>query len=133
MIERTTLSRKAGPVCMTRAAMRPAKSFWKNVHPWRTTCQWLCQRTRLVRPGTSIWLTTMNCAKCEAGRRIISSAAISRSCPPASTQIVSGRCEETKATTRPMNTGIAASVIATKKPVVNRASTGPGIWRTKCQ
>ena len=26
----TRLSRSAGPVCMTRVAMRPAKSFWKN-------------------------------------------------------------------------------------------------------
>ena len=26
----TRLSRIAGPVCMTRVAMRPAKSFWKN-------------------------------------------------------------------------------------------------------
>ena len=41
----------AGPVCMTRLAMRPAKSFWKKVQLWRTTCQWLCQRIRLVRPG----------------------------------------------------------------------------------
>ena len=36
---------------MTRFAMRPAKSFWKNGQLWRTTCQWLCQRMRLVAPG----------------------------------------------------------------------------------
>ncbi len=118
---------------MTRAAIRPAKSFWKNVQPCRTTCQWLCQRTMLVRPGTSIWLATMACAKCAAGRARRNSAAISSSCVPASCQIVSGACDDTSDTMRPMQTGIAASVIATKKPVVNRASTGPGIWRTKCQ
>ncbi len=35
----TRLSRIAGPVCITRLAMRPAKSFWKKVQLWRTTCQ----------------------------------------------------------------------------------------------
>ena len=49
----TTLSRTALPVCITRLAMRPAKSFWKNGQLWRTTCQWLCQRIRLVTPGTT--------------------------------------------------------------------------------
>jgi hypothetical protein len=49
----TTLSRRAGPACITRLAMRPAKSFWKNGQLWRTTCQWLCQRMRLVAPGMS--------------------------------------------------------------------------------
>ena len=43
-------------VCITRLAMRPAKSFWKNGQLWRTTCQWLCQRIRLVAPGMSaLW------------------------------------------------------------------------------
>ena len=32
VISATTLSRIAGPVCITRVAMRPAKSFWKNDH-----------------------------------------------------------------------------------------------------
>ena len=44
----TRLSRTAGPVCITRLEMRPAKSFWKNAQLCRTTCQWLCQRIRLV-------------------------------------------------------------------------------------
>ena len=43
-----TLSRSAFSVCMTRLAMRPAKSFWKKGRFWRITCQWLCQRIRLV-------------------------------------------------------------------------------------
>ena len=90
----TTLSRSAGPVCMTRAAMRPAKSFWKNVQPCRTTCQWFCQRTRLVSPGTRIRLATISCAKCAAGRKIRNSAAISSSCPPASRQIASGSVDD---------------------------------------
>ena len=37
----------------SRLAMRPAKSFWKKGQLWRTTCQWLCQRIRLVTPGTT--------------------------------------------------------------------------------
>ena len=52
----TTLSRIAGPVCITRLAMRPAKSFWKNAHDWRTTCQWLCQRMRFETLAAIAWL-----------------------------------------------------------------------------
>ena len=36
-IELTTVSRTAGPVCITFWAMRPAKSFWKKVRLWRST------------------------------------------------------------------------------------------------
>ena len=133
IIDRTTLSRSAGPVCMTRAAMRPAKSFWKNVQPCRTTCQWFCQRTRLVSPGTSTWLVTSACARCASGRSTISSSAMPASWRPASRQIVSGRCEETSVTIRPMNTGIAASSSATTNPVTKSAASSRGIWRTKCQ
>ena len=46
--EATRLSRTAGPVCITRLEMRPAKSFWKNAQLWRTTWKWLCQRIRLL-------------------------------------------------------------------------------------
>src|SRR5438874_1818769 len=109
-IDRTALSRNAGPVCMTRAAIRPAKSFWKKVHPCRTTCQWLCQRTMLVRPGISIWLTMMACAKCAAGRTTRSSTAIATSWSPARSQIVSGSWAETSETIRPMQTGFAERV-----------------------
>jgi hypothetical protein len=118
---------------MTRAAIRPAKSFWKNVQPWRTTCQWLCQRTRLVMPGISIRFATISCAKCAAGRTIRNSIPIRASCQPASRQIVSGVCDDTSDTMRPMHSGISASVTATKKQVPNSAAIGPGIWRTKCQ
>jgi hypothetical protein len=54
----TTLSRSALLVCITRLAMRPAKSFWKKGQLWRTTCQWLCQRIRLVTPGSTALLRT---------------------------------------------------------------------------
>ena len=37
LIETTMLSRSDGPVCMTRLAIRPAKSSWKNDQFWRTT------------------------------------------------------------------------------------------------
>ena len=49
-----TLSRSAFAVCITRLAMRPAKSFWKNGQLCRTTCQWLCQRIRQVAPGSAL-------------------------------------------------------------------------------
>ena len=49
----TTHSRTALLVCITRLAMRPAKSFWKKGQLCRTTCQWLCHRMRLVAPGTT--------------------------------------------------------------------------------
>src|SRR5213592_911345 len=56
-----TLSRNALAVCMTRLAMRPAKSFWKNGQFCRTTCQWLCQRIMLVTPGISaFWRINMS-------------------------------------------------------------------------
>ncbi len=56
MIVATRLSRKAGPVCITLLAMRPAKSFWKKAQLWRTTCQWLCQRIMLATFTAIAWL-----------------------------------------------------------------------------
>ena len=58
VIVATTLSRIAGPVCITRLEMRPAKSFWKNAQLCRTTCQWLCQRMRLVNGPLIAWLVS---------------------------------------------------------------------------
>ena len=55
------------------------------------------------------------------------------SCQPAVRQIVSGCCEETSVTMRPINTGIAASNSATMNPVTNNSASSPGTWRTKCQ
>ncbi len=57
--DETRLSRTAGPVCITRFEMRPAKSFWKNAQLCRTTCQWLCQRIRLENGPASAWLVTI--------------------------------------------------------------------------
>src|SRR5881392_3562758 len=73
------LSRKEPPVCITRFAIRPAKSLWKNVRLWRTTCQWLCQRIRLVAPGTStFWRITMS-LRIASGRTKSTSAVIAAS------------------------------------------------------
>ena len=129
----TTLSRSAGPVCITRAAMRPAKSFWKKVQPWRTTCQWFCQRTRLVSPGTSAWLVISALAKWVHGRSTRISPAIAASCQPASRQIAPPSCAVTSVTTRPRHPGIAAAHSATASPVTTSAINRPGICRMKCQ
>ena len=61
-------SRSAMPVCMTRCAMRPAKSFWKNGQLWRMTCQWFCQRTRLVTPGMMALWRIATSTRITAGR-----------------------------------------------------------------
>ena len=75
----TTLSRTALLVCITRLAMRPAKSFWKKGQLWRTTCQWLCQRIRLVTPGTTMLLRTTLSASSTSGRPSSTSAPIASS------------------------------------------------------
>ena len=80
LVALTTLSRSDGPVCITRLAMRPAKSFWKKLQLCRTTCQWFCQRTRLVRPTLIDWLVSMTRSASAAGRRTSITAAM-----PAST------------------------------------------------
>ena len=49
-------------------AMRPAKSFWKNAHDWRTTCQWFCQRMRLDTLAAIAWLASRFCIVNVAGR-----------------------------------------------------------------
>ncbi len=87
----TTLSRSAGPVCITRLAIRPAKSFWKNVQLCRTTCQWFCQRIMLDKPGAIAWLVTrMLRQQRSRPRRISSTAAIPSSCRPCSRNSVAG-------------------------------------------
>jgi hypothetical protein len=52
----TSVSRIAGPVCITRLAIRPAKSFWKNAQDWRTTYQWFCHRMRFDTFAEIAWL-----------------------------------------------------------------------------
>ena len=73
------LSRSELAVCMTRFAMRPAKSFWKNGQFWRTTCQWLCQRIRLVAPGTSALCLIETSVRIASGRATSTSATIASS------------------------------------------------------
>ena len=68
VISATTVSRIAGPVCITRLAMRPAKSFWKNAQDWRTTCQWFCQRMRFDTLAAIAWLESRFCAVIASGR-----------------------------------------------------------------
>ena len=92
--------RSDAPVCITRLAMRPAKSFWKNARLCRTT--WLCisQRRRLLSPGTSAWLISRLSSQFSSGRTSSTTAAIhSRSA----------------ACTR-KNAGPAASIMSTMRP-----------------
>ena len=84
------LWRTAGPVSMTREAMRPAKSFWKNGQLCRTTCRWLCQRTKLVTLATMpvfeirFWLaiaagrTSSTTSAIAASSRVCSAKKVSR-------------------------------------------------------
>ena len=61
--QRDEVSRIAGPVCITRLAMRPAKSFWKNAQDCRTTCQWFCQRMRFDTLAAIAWLASRFCGE----------------------------------------------------------------------
>ena len=55
------VSRSAGPVCITRLAMRPAKSFWKNAHDLAHHVPVVCQRIRLVTLAAIAWLASRFC------------------------------------------------------------------------
>jgi hypothetical protein len=83
LVAETMLSRRLGPVCMTRVAMRPAKSFWKKLQLWRATCQWFCQRMRLVRLELMAWLVMRFCISSAEGRTSSRTSAMSSSWPPA--------------------------------------------------
>ena len=110
----TSVSRIDGPVCITRLAMRPAKSFWKNAQLCRTTCQWFCQRIRLPTLAAIAWLAMMFCAVSASGRSTSSTdrhagehaASTPRTARPACSRVIS-------VTTRPMKTGISESSSAT--------------------
>ena len=128
------LSRSACAVCMTRFAMRPAKSFWKNGQLWRTTCQWLCQRIRLVAPGTrALWRIDdvdedrerphdehehdhreQHRPRCASSAAWRSGASISE-------------------TSRPMKSGMTVSSSATARLATNMAPYQPFVCLTKCQ
>src|SRR3954452_8260799 len=105
----TRLSRIDGPVCITRLAMRPAKSFWKKLQDWRTTCQWLCQRMRLATLAAIAWLDIMFCRVSAAGRSTRSTPAIDSNTGQDVANKLSGGLVVTRVITRPMNTGIIES------------------------
>ena len=129
----TTLSRTELLVCITRFAIRPAKSFWKNGQLCRTTCQWLCQRIRLVTPGTTALLRTRLSASSESGRPISTTAAMPRSIGAAALSAAARSLVCISVTSLPMNTGISVSISATARPVANIVRYRPRVCWTKCQ
>ena len=126
----TTHSRTALLVCMTRLAMRPAKSFWKNGQLCRTTCQWLCQRIRLVTPGTTALLRTRLSSSSASGRPISTSSAMPTSIGSSSASAAARSAFSISRTRRPMNSGIRVSISATSRPVANMVANRPRAWRT---
>ena len=129
----TRVSRIAGPVCITRLAMRPAKSFWKNVHDWRTTYQWFCQRMRFDTLADTAWLAIRFCVVIANGRAISSTSAMPRRCGQKFANSLSGGLEVISVTMRPMKMGIVESSSATMKPAANSPANSPLDWRAKCQ
>jgi len=129
-MELTTQSRSALLVCITRLAMRPAKSFWKKGQLWRTTCQWLCQRIRLVTPGTTALLRTRLSIISASGRPTRISTAMAINIGMASASAAARSVASISRTSLPMNTGISVSIRATIKPVANIAPNRPLVWRT---
>ena len=127
------LSRSDRPVCITRLAMRPAKSFWKKLQLWRTTCQWLCQRIRLVVPGMTAFRRTATSIRIASGR----SSRTTASMPSRSGQRCASAAWRSAAsispTNWPMKTGMVASSSATDRLVANMAAYQPRVWRMKCQ
>ena len=129
----TTLSRSDGPACITRLAMRPAKSSWKKGRPWRMTCQWLCQRIMEVTLALMPCCVTRFWNSSASGRPSSSSAAMPSSAGHASSHSRSGACVESRDTSRPIMVGMAASTSATSRPATNRAANKPRAWPTKCR
>ena len=125
----TITSRSAGPVCSTRLAMRPAKSFRKNVQDSRTTFQRLCQRIRLLKPGLIAWLTSMACVATMQGRSTSTIRPMTASCGQASRSRPPGGTVATSPATRPMQIGIEASSSATNSPPTNSPAMGPRTCR----
>ena len=125
----TSNSRTAGPVCSTRVAMRPAKSFWKNAQDWRATCQWVCHRIMLATFAEIAWWAIRFCAVSASGRTTSSTAAMPRSTCQDCSHRRAGSLDVTSVTTRPMKTGIIESSSATMNPVANRATNRPLAWR----
>src|SRR5262252_6554071 len=129
----TRVSRIAGPVCITRLAMRPAKSFWKNAQDWRTTYQWFCHLMRLETLAEIAWFAIRFCAVSAIGRATSSTNAIAKRCGQNFANSSSGGLAVISVTMRPMNTGMVESSNATTKPAANNAANRPFAWRAKCQ
>src|SRR5215831_11038110 len=129
----TSVSRIAGPVCITRLAMRPAKSFWKNAHDWRTTYQWFCYRMRFDTLAEIAWFAIRFCVVSAIERAISSTTAIPSRCGQNFANSSSGGLAVINVTMRPMNTGMVESSSATTKPAANNAANTPFAWRAKCQ
>jgi hypothetical protein len=127
------LSRSELAVCMTRFAIRPAKSFWKNGQLWRTTCQWLCQRIRLVAPGTSALCRIATSLKIASGRTTSTRAIIATSIGVSAASAAARSVVSISATSRPMKSGITVSSSATARLAANIAAYQPFVWRMKCQ
>jgi hypothetical protein len=102
--------------------MRPAKSFWKNGQLCLTTCQWLCQRIRLVTPGTTALLRTRLSASNVSGRPMSTTSAIPINIGSAAANAAARSAACISVTSLPMNTGISVSISATARPVANIAA-----------
>ena len=127
------LSRSELAVCMTRFAMRPAKSFWKNGQLWRTTCQWLCQRIRLVAPGTSALCRIETSVRIASGRTTSTSATMPSSIGIAAVSAAWRSGVSISDTRRPMNSGMTVSSSATARLAANIAAYQPFVCLMKCQ
>jgi hypothetical protein len=128
-----TLSRSAFAVCITRLAMRPAKSFWKNGQLCRTTCQWLCQRIRLVTPGMSALWRIETSASSTSGRMMSTSATMPASRGHCAASAAGRSWASIRDTSLPINTGITVSISATARLERNSSAYQGFDWRTKCQ
>lgn len=97
------------------------------------TCQWLCQRMRLVTLAAIAWFITRCWVVAASGRSTTSTPAMPSSIGQAVANSSSGRELLTSTTSRPMNTGISSSSNATTKPMANSAMNRPFACRMKCQ
>ncbi len=127
------LSRRAFAVCITRLAIRPAKSFWKNGQLWRTTCQWLCQRIMLVTPGMSALCRIAMSARIASGRTRSTSPTIPASSGHSCASAAWRSAASISDTSLPTNSGITVSSSATARLATNIAAYQPRVWLTKCQ
>src|SRR6266436_1106824 len=99
----------------------------------RATYQWFCQRIILETLAEIAWLATRFWPVCASGRAMSNTAAIPSRVRHDSSHNRAGSLAVTRLTTRPMNTGIMESSVATRKPTANSATNRPLAWWAKCQ